>query len=186
MCCAECGGVRILLRKKHLSFITVQLLIYLVVSIAFLGIVTLCLNVVITHFFQTTQRLEEDLDLMMAIDFLRYDFWYKSISTAQVNASALSFKEKVDGKEKFVWYRVDVESGNYVLKRIANDGVNVIYISKEPVSFYEDDGIWGVKIGTLCFDMLNATPSSVREALGLKPGQLPPFLTPKYVGCISE
>lgn len=186
MCCVERGGVRTALRKKHLSFVTTQLIIYLFVSLTFLGIAALCLNTVTLHFFQTTQSLEGDLDLMMALDSMRYDFWYKSICVAQVSMNALSFKEKIDGKEKSVWYRIDIEDGNYVLKRVANDGVNVIYSSKEPVSFYEAEGIWGVRVGSLCFEMLNATPSSVREKLGLKTGELPPFLTPRYFGCTSE
>jgi len=167
------------------SSITVQLLIYLFVSLCFIAIAGMCLSTVITHFFQITKRLEEDIDLMMAIDFLRYDFWFKSISIAQVSSSAMSFWEKVDGQDKKVWYRVDIEEGEYVLKRNANDGVNVVYRSKSPISFYEETGIWGVKIGELCFEMLNATPSDVRVRLNLKPGELPYFLRPKQVS-VSE
>jgi len=185
MCRVERRNLRISLRQGRVSFITVQLLIYLFVSLCFIAIAGMCLSTVITHFFQITKRLEEDIDLMMAIDFLRYDFWFKSISTAQVSSSAMSFWEKVDGKEKKVWYRVEMEQGDYVLKRVANDGTNVVYRSKKPISFYEETGIWGVKIGELCFDMVNATPSDVRVRLNLKPGELPYFLRPKQVD-VSE
>lgn len=122
---------------------------------------------------------------MMAVDFLRYDFWFKSVSVAQVSPQVISFLELVDGQEKRVWYRVDQEDEYFVLKRVANDGTNVVYRSKKPISFYEDQSIWGVKIGELCFDMLNATPSVIREQLKLKPGELPYFLNPKPVN-VSE
>jgi len=163
------------------SFITIQMLVYLIVSLCFIAIAGLCLNTTITHFFQMTKRLEEDIDLMMAVDFLRHDFWYRSISTARVSDSAISFWEKVDGKEKLVWYRVEFGQESYTIKRIANDGVNIVYRSSQPISFYEEKGIWGVRIGNLCFEMLNATPSNVREKLNLKPGELPYFLVPKPV-----
>ncbi|MGJ8454060.1 hypothetical protein ACSFC1_02000 [Pseudothermotoga sp. U03pept] len=163
---------------------TVQVLIYFIVSIFFITIAYVVLDTTITHFRTTLQRIDKETDLFMTVDFLRRDFWFHSVSTGCVSqdGSTFTFKEKIDGQEKQVRYFVERDDSFYQLRRIANDGINVVYKSAKPISFSEPvKGIWAITIEDLQFEMVNATPTELMEKLYKGKVKTPEFLLPKLI-----
>lgn len=164
--------------------IGVQILVYLIVSLIFISIAALILNAVITHLRTTVDRMDREIDFFMAIDFLRMDFWYRSISAGSVSrdGSRFTFREKIDQYEKTVSYFVEKDGDTYQLKRIANDGVNILYKSTAPMSFSEPvQGIWALQIEGFQFEMINATPTELRDRLYGGKVRTPEFLLPRLI-----
>ncbi|MEJ5228815.1 MAG: hypothetical protein WHT65_02335 [Pseudothermotoga sp.] len=163
---------------------SVEILIYFIVSIFFVAIAYVVLDTTITHFRITLERIDRETDLFMTVDFLRRDFWFHSATVGYVSqdGSTFTFKEKVTGQEKQVSYFVEKDSSFYQLRRIANDGVNVIYRSSKPISFSEPvKGIWAITIEDLQFEMVNATPTELMKELYNGEVKTPDFLLPKLM-----
>lgn len=163
---------------------SIQILIYLMVSLIFISIAAVILNTTITHVRVTVDRVDREMDFFMAIDFLRMDFWFRSVSIGNVSkdGSTLTFKEKIDRAEKTVSYLVEKIGDTYQLRRIANDGVNVIYKSKDPIIFCEPaEGIWAIQVEGFQFEMINATPTELRAKLYGGKVKTPDFLLPKLI-----
>ncbi|WP_041081879.1 hypothetical protein [Thermotoga profunda] len=164
--------------------ISIQILIYLIVSLIFVSIAAVILNTVITHFRKTIGRVDREIDFFMAVDFLRMDFWFHSISVGNVSkdGNAFIFREKIDQDEKLVSYFVEKVDGVYQLKRIANDGINIIYKSTSPMFFCEPTkDIWAIQIEGFWFEMINATPTELRDKLYKGKVKTPDFLLPKLI-----
>lgn len=164
--------------------ISVQILIYLIVSLIFISIAAIVLNTVITHARTTIDRVDKETDFFMAVDFLRMDFWFRSISIGNVSKDGIrfTFKEKIDRYEKTVSYLVEKVDNTYQLKRVANDGVNVVYKSAAPISFSEPrQGIWVIQIEGFQFEMINATPTELRDRLYGGRVRTPEFLLPRLI-----
>jgi len=164
--------------------LSVQVLIYFIVSIFFIAIACVVLDTTVTHFRTTLERIDRETDLFMTVDFLRRDFWFHSVTTGYVSQDgfAFIFKEKIGGQEKQVRYFVERNDGSYQLRRIANDGINVIYKSAKPIYFSEPvKGIWAITIEDLQFEMVNATPTELMEKLYNGKVKTPDFLLPKLI-----
>lgn len=163
---------------------SIQILVYLIVSLIFACIAGIILSAVITHARVTVERIDKETDFFMTIDFLRMDFWFHSISIGHVhnNGSLFTFKEKIDGREKLVSYLVEKVGDLYQLKRVANDGINILYKSAEPIFFSEPiQGVWAVQIEGFQFEMVNATPSELSDKLYGGKVRTPDFLLPKLI-----
>ncbi len=162
--------------------VLVEIILYLFIGIVFSAMIYQLLHFVIVSSHRIVERINRDVDLFMAVDFLRYDFWWHSVSTATVSPDGkqLIFKEKVDGQTKTVRYLIEKEQNRYVLKRIANNGTNVIYVSSKEMYFYTPhEKIWGINIEGYEFEMVNEIPEEVKKQLGIG-NRLPYFLLPDF------
>ncbi len=163
---------------------SIQVLIYLIVSLIFISIAAVILETVITHARTTVERIDKEIDFFMAIDFVRRDFWFHSISigTVSKDGTAFTFKEKIGQVEKKVSYIVEKTGDLYQLKRVANDGVNVIYKSKNAIFFSEPvQNIWAIHLEGFQFEMVNATPTELMSKLYGNQVRTPDFLLPKLI-----
>ncbi|MCD6103629.1 MAG: hypothetical protein J7J68_06665 [Thermotogaceae bacterium] len=160
------------MRKGH---ILIQLLVFLMISMVFLSIAALTLKELFNHMSFVLNKIDRDVDFFMAVDYLRNDFWWHSISQAYVSpdGKSMRFLEKVDNTVKEVRYEVVNRDSTYILRRVANSGYNTVFESRKEISFYELEGLWGVVLEGYSFEMINSTPTETPF--------VPDFLLPELV-----
>ncbi|ABV33916.1 hypothetical protein [Pseudothermotoga lettingae] len=156
-----------------------KFVVYVLVSTVFLISSMIIIDSTMNHAKAVCEEIENDIDFFMTVDFLRIDFWSKSVSSAAVMENKLAFEEIVDDKMKVVNYLVqyDREEKLYNLKRVAHDGVNVVYRSQTPIYFKRSsDDVWTLCIEKFEFDMIASTPSELRGSY-----RIPYMLNPKLL-----
>ncbi len=158
--------------------VLVELLLYIFISIIFCAMIYELLYFVIARSHRIVQKIDQDINFFMAIDYLRQDFWWHSVSTATISEDGrqLVFVERIGDQTKTVRYIIEKSGDYYQLKRVANNGVNVVYTSSKQMYFYApNEKIWAINIEGYDFEMVNLVPADVREQLKIG-NQLPYFL----------